>query len=112
MFCEAYVIFSVGNIRNLQKTMFPTCYETYESCPKNIIEQHIDSYIQIAGIMLGMLIVGFSADKMGRKWGSRIVSLIMLSGVCMLTLTPYAPNPEGYFIFFLGKFFFFFFLIS
>jgi MFS family permease len=102
MFCEAYIIFSVGNISPFQKAMFPTCFETYEDCPKAVIEQKVDSYIQICGIMLGMLLMGVSADKMGRQWGSRVVGTIMLTGVILLTITPFAMTPFGYFVFFMA----------
>ena len=45
-----------------------------------------------------MLIWGYLGDVFGRKWGSRIVAAIMLSGCILLTFTPFAttdPN-DGY----------------
>lgn len=101
MFCEAYIIFSVGNISSLQKTIWPDCFETFKVCPQNVIDQKIDSYIQIAGIMFGMITMGLLADHIGRKWGSRIVSVIMLMGVISLTFSPFATNGHIYFTLFI-----------
>ena len=62
---------------------------------------HLASYIQICGIIAGMLFWGFLADYTGRKWGSRLVAAIMLSGCIMLTFTPYEQDAYGYFAFFM-----------
>ena len=51
--------------------------------------------------MAGMLFWGFLGDYTGRKWGSRCVSAIMLSGCIMLTFTPYEQDPYSYFAFFM-----------
>ena len=37
----------------------------------------IPSYIQIVGIILGMMTVGFLGDRIGRKWGSVTTVSIM-----------------------------------
>jgi MFS family permease len=47
-----------------------------------------------------MLLWGFLGDITGRKWGSRCVALIMLSGCILLTFSPYAPTGYGYFAYF------------
>ena len=62
---------------------------------------HVASYIQICGIMAGMLFWGFLGDYTGRKWGSRCVAAIMLSGCIMLTFTPYEQDAYAYFTFFM-----------
>eukprot|EP00955_Chlamydomonas_euryale_P090574 364556-Chlamydomonas_euryale.AAC.15 len=49
----------------------------------------------------GMLLWGLLADAVGRKLGSRMVATIMLSGVILLTFTPFAPGPYAYFSYFL-----------
>jgi hypothetical protein len=43
-----------------------------------------------------MLVWGILGDYTGRKWGSRCVAAIMLSGAIMLTFTPYAPAAYAY----------------
>lgn len=44
---------------------------------------------------------GILADFIGRRWGSRIVASIMLTGALMLTFTPLVPDAAAYFAFFL-----------
>jgi hypothetical protein len=44
-----------------------------------------ETYIQIAGIMAGMLTLGYRGDQIGRKWGSVTTAVIMLIGGIMLT---------------------------
>eukprot|EP00889_Picochlorum_renovo_P006677 jgi/Picre1/33707/NNA_001186.t1 len=41
--------------------------------------------VEICGIIGGMLILGFSADWIGRKWGSRLCTTIMVFGSILLT---------------------------
>jgi len=100
MFSEAYIIFSAGQIKPFQQTIYPTCWKTYVDCDPEMIK-HLSGYIQICGIMAGMLLWGFLADITGRKWGSRIVAAIMLSGCILLTFSPYATSPYGYFVYFM-----------
>ena len=50
---------------------------------------------QICGIIAGMLLWGVVGDITGRKWGSRSVAAIMLSGSIMLTFTPWATSATG-----------------
>jgi MFS family permease len=47
-----------------------------------------------------MLLWGFLGDITGRKWGSRWVAIIMLSGCILLTFSPYAPTGYGYFAYY------------
>ena len=56
---------------------------------------------QICGIMIGMLVWGCLGDITGRKWGSRCVAAIMLSGCLLLTFTPWATSGPTYFTYFL-----------
>ena len=39
----------------------------------------IPSYIQICGIILGMITIGYLGDRIGRKWGS--VTTVSIMGV-------------------------------
>ncbi|GAX75042.1 hypothetical protein CEUSTIGMA_g2486.t1 [Chlamydomonas eustigma] len=101
MFSEAYIVFSAGQIKEFQTAMWPTCFQTYTECDNNMIN-HLSNYIQICGIMTGMLLWGFLGDNItGRKWGSRCVSSIMLLGVLLLTFTAWAPCAYCYFVFFM-----------
>jgi MFS family permease len=50
--------------------------------------------LQIAGIMAGMIFLGFFADRLGRKLGSIITASIMLLGGIMLTASD-GPTQSG-----------------
>ncbi|WIA41970.1 hypothetical protein OEZ86_009273 [Tetradesmus obliquus] len=99
MFSEAYIIFSLGLTKPLQKAMFPTCFKTHDACPEAIT--HVQNYIQLCGIIAGMLAFGALGDYMGRRWGSRIVASIMLSGTILLTFSPLVPNPATFLNFYI-----------
>ena len=103
MFCEAYIIFSVGLLEPFQAAIAPECFVKFTApgCTAALMQQHVGTYIQIGGIILGMLSMGLMADVIGRKWGSRLVAAVMFSGVVMLTVTPFTDTPSGYFAFFL-----------
>ncbi len=91
---------AAGQITIFQQIAWPTCYVSYQDCDYNYIK-HLAGYIQICGIMAGMLFWGFAGDYTGRKLGSTCVSAIMLTGCIMLTFTPYASTPYGYFAYFM-----------
>jgi MFS family permease len=44
----------------------------------------------------GMLLFGILGDSIGRRWGSRMVATIMLSGTILLTFAPLIPDPARY----------------
>lgn len=41
--------------------------------------------LQVSGIIVGMLLMGFIADQIGRKWGSVLTAAFMFVGGIMLT---------------------------
>lgn len=75
MFSEAYVIFSVGNLSPLFAAAYPACWKKHTQCSKRLLGSL--TYSQIAGIIFGMLSVGFIADLIGRKRGSILTASIM-----------------------------------
>ena len=80
-----------------QKAMYPDCFKlNLGDCNPNLVRNQ--SYIQLCGIIAGMLVWGYVGDVFGRKWGSRIVSSVMLSGSILLTATPFttADPTAGY----------------
>lgn len=55
--------------------------------------------MQVVGIMLGMLSLGFIADKIGRKWGSVCCAAFMFVGGILLTASS-GPTLAGWAIMF------------
>ncbi|BDA43280.1 probable inorganic phosphate transporter 1-3 [Coccomyxa sp. Obi] len=85
MFCEAYFIFSIGNVRPIITDEYPNCWKIYRECSKTLTEA--PDYTQIIGIILGMCTMGIIGDKIGRKWGSVTTASIMTLGAIVLTCT-------------------------
>jgi hypothetical protein len=85
MFSEAYIVFSIGNITPLLAIDYPNCYGKNQPYDCNQDARHNDSNIEICGIIGGMLVLGFLADYLGRKWGSRMTMAIMLVGGILLS---------------------------
>eukprot|EP00884_Botryococcus_braunii_P017221 jgi/Botrbrau1/4182/Bobra.0192s0042.1 len=83
MFCEAYFIFSIGNISPLLAAARPACVQQYQECPEGLINS--EHFVQVAGIMVGMFTMGFVADQIGRKWGSVMCAAFMFAGGVILT---------------------------
>lgn len=51
----------------------------------------------MGGIILGQLVLGFAADRIGRKWGSVITSGTMLIGGVLLACSN-GQSPQGIFL--------------
>lgn len=85
MFSEAYVIFAIGNIAPLLAIDYPNCFGKAEPADCNRTAAQNDTNIEICGIIAGMLILGYMADWIGRKWGSRTTMAIMLIGGILLS---------------------------
>ena len=58
----------------------------------------IPEYIQIVGIICGMITIGYLGDKIGRKWGSVCTVSLMCVGAILLTVQN-APTDRGQVIF-------------
>jgi MFS family permease len=85
MFCEAYFVFSIGNIKQIFPYEYPNCWKAHKTCTINMTRA--PDYVQIIGIILGMCTLGYLGDKIGRKWGSVFTVSIMMVGCILLTLT-------------------------
>ena len=55
--------------------------------------------MQVSGIILGMLLMGYIADQIGRKWGSVLTSAFMFIGGILLTCST-GPTIQGWAIMF------------
>jgi len=80
---EGYVLFSIGNITPLLAAAFPACWSKNTICNINWINAL--GYLEIAGIIVGQILVGFLGDWIGRRWGLIQDATIMFLGLLMLT---------------------------
>lgn len=82
---EGYVLFSIGNLQPLFGAVgaFHSCWKTYQICDQNLIAAV--QYMEIIGIIVGQILVGFIGDYLGRRWGLIQDATIMFLGLIMLT---------------------------
>lgn len=80
---EGYVLFSIGNVKPLFQSAFPRCWNSYTVCNETWIRA-VD-YLEVAGIIVGQILVGILGDWLGRRWGLIQDAVIMLLGLIMLT---------------------------
>ncbi|PMD18559.1 putative inorganic phosphate transporter C8E4.01c [Hyaloscypha hepaticicola] len=79
---EGYVLFSIGNVTPLFSAVWPKCWSTYKVCNENWVAA--TQYLEVIGIICGMLLVGGLGDGIGRRWGLIQDVTIMFLGLCML----------------------------
>ena len=67
MFCEAYYVFSIGNIKPIFSFEYPKCFKTMTKGVCNANETRAPDYTQILGIIFGMITLGYVGDRIGRE---------------------------------------------
>ncbi|KAF3902162.1 hypothetical protein ABW21_db0206095 [Orbilia brochopaga] len=80
---EGYVLFSIGNIKPLFQAVWKSCWSTHEVCAANWVSSI--EYLEVAGIMVGQILVGIQGDWVGRKFGLVQDALVMFLGLILLT---------------------------
>ena len=81
---EGYVLFSIGNLEPLFAATWPECWGDERTvCSDNWIASV--TYLEVIGIMVGQIAVGFIGDWIGRRWGLIQDAVIMFVGLLMLT---------------------------
>ncbi|KAK6526609.1 hypothetical protein TWF694_005191 [Orbilia ellipsospora] len=80
---EGYVLFSIGNIKPLFQAVWKECWSTGKVCNAKWVASI--EYLEVAGIMVGQILVGIQGDWVGRKWGLVQDALIMFWGLVLLT---------------------------
>ncbi|RXK37001.1 Pi-transporter A-1 [Tremella mesenterica] len=93
LFTEGYTLFSIGNLTALYSAVWPTCWKTYKVCNSNTVAAV--TYLQIIGIIIGQIAVGFEGDWIGRRFGLVQDALIMTLGLVMLTAS-WGTSLEGW----------------
>ncbi|KAK1741598.1 inorganic phosphate transporter [Skeletonema marinoi] len=91
LFGESYLLFSIGTLRPLWEALYPLCFSNEDadpatSCPHPYLTYNSLSYSVVLGVMLGMVIVGTLAGRIGRRNGSLLTASIMVAGAAALVL--------------------------
>ncbi|KAL6777660.1 PTA1A [Auxenochlorella protothecoides x Auxenochlorella symbiontica] len=97
MYSEAYFVFAIGNLKPIFKALYPECWVTFQTCSPNLSDSI--NYSQISGIIAGQLIIGFLADRLGRRAGSILTASIMLLFGILITASS-GSNSGNLFIMF------------
>ncbi|RAL61672.1 hypothetical protein DID88_002740 [Monilinia fructigena] len=79
---EGYVLFSIGNLAPLFSAVWPQCWKTFKVCSEQWT--YAVTYLEIIGIIVGQILVGYLGDKIGRRWGLIQDAVIMFLGLLML----------------------------
>jgi hypothetical protein len=58
---QRYVLFSIGNLTPLFTAVWPECWKTYKVCNKQWT--YAVTYLEIVGIIIGQILVGFIGDS-------------------------------------------------
>jgi MFS family permease len=101
---DSYVLFSIGNVLPLLQASFPTCWSTYKIC--NETWTQAVTYMEIVGIICGMISVGIIGDWLGRRWGLLQDCTIMFLGLIMLTAA-WGTTQNGWVICYVWSLFFY-----
>lgn len=79
---RSYVLFSIGNLIPLYSAVWPTCWGSHKVCDKTWTQSV--TYLEVAGIMVGQILVGAIGDGIGRRFGLIQDAVIMLLGLLWL----------------------------
>ncbi|KAF1959075.1 major facilitator superfamily protein [Byssothecium circinans] len=101
---EGYVLFSIGNVRPLLQAAFPRCWKDFETCDERWTEA-VD-YLEIVGIIVGQILVGYLGDYLGRRWGLIQDATIMFIGLLML-VSSWGVTENGWVICYAWSLFFY-----
>lgn len=74
---------------------WPQCWVEYTACNKSWVDS-VD-YLQISGILVGQLVLGFCADALGRRTVQIFDAFVMTIGVILLTSVS-SPSLNGFVI--------------
>jgi hypothetical protein len=94
LFGESYLLFSVGTLRPLWEALYPSCFDDDVYADNNYNNDNLQcnrhsyqsiTYSVVLGVILGMVVLGFLANTIGRRRGSIITAMLMSGGAFCLT---------------------------
>lgn len=88
LFGESYLLFSVGTLRPLWEALYPSCFDADDvsECHPPYLSYKSMTYSVVLGVMVGMVVVGALASRIGRRRGSILTAALMASGSVCLAL--------------------------
>jgi len=81
LFGESYLLFSIGTLKPLWTLLYPECFKG-NTCSVSIL--HSLSYSVVGGVMVGMVVLGTAANKIGRRKGSILTASFMMMGAAAM----------------------------
>ncbi len=95
------MLFALGNIAPILEALYPSCWNTTLAPPCSPTLVSSLTYVEVLGVIVGMLSFGLFADKLGRRWGSCTTAVTMLLGALLVTASYAGPdNLNGMFVMF------------
>jgi MFS family permease len=79
---ESFLIFSIGTIPPLWDALL---FSNANGKSQRDVVLHMLSYSVVSGVIVGMIVLGYAADKIGRRVGSLITASLMVLGAIGLT---------------------------
>ncbi|KAJ5924306.1 hypothetical protein N7466_008493 [Penicillium verhagenii] len=101
---EGYVLFSISNVSALFDVSYKDCWKSGKTCNPNWVAAV--NYMEVAGIMVGQVLVGYLGDAIGRRWGLIQDAIIMFIGLVMLTAA-WGLTENGWVICYMWSLFFY-----
>jgi MFS family permease len=95
LFGESYILFSLGLLKPFWATLYPDCFDDDETlCSTNLLNSI--TYSVVLGVICGMLLLGYAANRIGRRKGSILTASFMAGGSIGLSLSSFifANNPK------------------
>ena len=86
------MLFALGNISPILEALYPSCWNSTLAPPCSLTLVSSLTYVEVLGVIVGMLSFGLFADKLGRRWGSCTTALTMLLGALLVTASYAGPD--------------------
>ena len=83
LFGESYLLFSIGTLKPLWEYLYPECFNE-EICSPRLLGSL--TFSVVFGVMIGMVVLGYAANLIGRRKGSILTATFMALGAWGLTL--------------------------
>ena len=85
LFGESYLLFSIGILTPIWKELYPNCFDedvAAATCRPRLIQSL--TYGVVVGVILGMIVIGYASNVIGRKTGSIVTASLMSLGSASL----------------------------